>query len=50
MERRARAARHPPVLDQLKKEARGRGLWNLFHPEHSGLSNLDYAGVAEISD
>ena len=26
-----------------------RGLWNLFLPELSGLSNLEYAAVAEIS-
>jgi acyl-CoA dehydrogenase len=41
----------PPVMEQLKKEARARGLWNLFLPddEHgAGLSNLDYAPLAEI--
>src|SRR5688572_16270100 len=41
----------PPVMEQLKKEARSRGLWNLFLPdtEHGvGLSNLDYAPLAEI--
>ena len=46
---------HPPVLEQLKTEARARGLWNLFHPHEDldwgspGLSNLDYAPLAEIS-
>ena len=40
---------HPPVMEQLKAEARSRGLWNLFHPAQSGLSNVDYAAVAEIS-
>jgi acyl-CoA dehydrogenase len=46
---------HPPVLEELKTEARKRGLWNLFHPHHSedwgspGLSNLDYAPLAEIT-
>jgi acyl-CoA dehydrogenase len=40
---------HPPVLDDLKAEARKRGLWNLFHHELAGLSNLEYASVAEIT-
>jgi acyl-CoA dehydrogenase len=40
---------HPPVMEQLKASARKRGLWNLFLPEISGLSNLEYAAVAEIS-
>ncbi|OUZ06468.1 acyl-CoA dehydrogenase [Aeromicrobium sp. PE09-221] len=45
---------HPPVLEELKAEARSRGLWNLFHPHQNeewgspGLSNLDYAPLAEI--
>jgi acyl-CoA dehydrogenase len=45
---------HPPILEELKTEARGRGLWNLFHPHEDqawgspGLSNLDYAPLAEI--
>ncbi|WP_104524347.1 acyl-CoA dehydrogenase family protein [Blastococcus atacamensis] len=40
---------HPPVLEELKAEARRRGLWNLFHHEVGGLSNLEYASVAEIT-
>lgn len=40
---------HPPVMEELKAEARRRGLWNLFLPQLSGLSNLEYAAVAEIS-
>jgi acyl-CoA dehydrogenase len=40
---------HPPVMEELKSEARRRGLWNLFLPKSSGLSNLEYAAVAEIS-
>ncbi len=40
---------HPPVMEELKAEARRRGLWNLFLPRLSGLSNVEYAAVAEIS-
>jgi acyl-CoA dehydrogenase len=40
---------HPPVLEELKAEARRRGLWNLFSHEHGGLTNLEYAAVAEIT-
>ena len=43
---------HPPVIEDLKVEARSRGLWNLFLPHATewtdGLSNLDYAPLAEI--
>ena len=39
----------PPVVEELKAKARGRGLWNLFLPDVSGLSNLEYAPVAEVS-
>ncbi|WP_433672625.1 acyl-CoA dehydrogenase family protein [Nocardia sp. CA-136227] len=42
---------HPPVLEELKTEARKRGLWNLFHPHPEwgpGLTNLEYAHLAEI--
>jgi acyl-CoA dehydrogenase len=42
---------HPPVLEELKAEARRRGLWNLFHPHPDcgpGLTNLEYAPLAEI--
>ncbi len=41
----------PPAMEELKKEARGRGLWNLFLPDDewgAGLSNVDYAPLAEI--
>ena len=44
----------PPLMVQLKIEARAAGLWNLFIPtEHrnhggKGLSNLDYAPLAEV--
>ena len=39
----------PPVVEDLKAEARSRGLWNLFLPAISGLSNLEYAAVAEVT-
>ena len=41
----------PPILEELKAEARKRGLWNLFHPHPdtgAGLTNLEYAPLAEI--
>ena len=40
---------HPPVLERLKASAQRRDLWNLFLPDLSGLTNLEYAAVAEIS-
>ena len=41
----------PPVVEQLKAEARRQGLWNLFLPgEHgAGLTNLQYAPLAELT-
>jgi acyl-CoA dehydrogenase len=43
----------PPVMEELKAEARSRGLWNLFLPHRTewteGLSNLDYAPLAELT-
>jgi acyl-CoA dehydrogenase len=42
---------HPPVLEELKAEARRRGLWNLFHPHPEwgpGLTNAEYAPLCEI--
>jgi acyl-CoA dehydrogenase len=38
----------PPVIEDLKVEAKSRGLWNLFLPDVSGLSNVDYAHLAEV--
>ena len=44
-----------PLMDELKEKARSQGLWNLFVPpklaqfcDHDGLSNLDYAPLAEM--
>ena len=45
---------HPPVIEELKAQARELGLWNLWLPHdtegHSspGLSNVEYAPLAEI--
>jgi acyl-CoA dehydrogenase len=41
--------RVPPIVEELKVEARKRGLWNLFLPDVSGLTNLDYAPLAELT-
>jgi acyl-CoA dehydrogenase len=41
----------PPIMEELKEEARARGLWNLFLPDEdhgAGLSVLDYAPLAEV--
>ncbi|WP_027501556.1 acyl-CoA dehydrogenase family protein [Rhodococcus sp. UNC363MFTsu5.1] len=41
----------PPIIEELKVEARSRGLWNLFHPHPEfgpGLTNSEYAPLAEI--
>jgi acyl-CoA dehydrogenase len=43
---------HPPVMEELKAEARRRGLWNLFLPNEewgAGLSNVEYAPLAEVT-
>ena len=42
----------PAVVEELKREARARGLWNLFLPDDhwgAGLTNLEYAPLAEIT-
>ncbi|KAA1422297.1 acyl-CoA dehydrogenase [Mumia zhuanghuii] len=42
---------HPQILEDLKAEAKRRGLWNLFHPHPEwgpGLTNYEYAPLAEI--
>jgi acyl-CoA dehydrogenase len=43
---------HPPVMEELKAEARSLGLWNLFHPDPEfgpALTNLEYAPLAELT-
>jgi len=39
----------PPVVEELKKLAKEAGLWNLFLPSESGLTNLEYAPLAELT-
>jgi acyl-CoA dehydrogenase len=39
----------PPVVEELKREARALGLWNLFLPSESGLTQREYAPLAELS-
>jgi len=51
-EQAGRSWQRPAVIGDLKAEARGRGLWNLFlahHAEGAGLTNLQYAPLAEIT-
>src|ERR1044071_6254400 len=41
----------PPIMEDLKADARKRGLWNLFLPdaeEGAGLTNLEYAPLCEV--
>ena len=43
---------HPQIVEDLKVEARARGLWNLFLSDPhlgAGLSVLEYAPLAEMS-
>lgn len=38
-----------PLMEELKDKARQAGLWNLWMPlDHGGLSNADYAPLAEM--
>lgn len=39
----------PPIIEELKTKAKDRGLWNLFLSAESGLTNLEYAPLAEMT-
>lgn len=44
--------RVPPIVEELKGQAKELGLWNLFLPDEThgaGLNNRDYAPVAELT-
>lgn len=36
------------LTEKLKAKAKAEGLWNLFLPDVSGLTNLEYASLAEM--
>ena len=36
------------LIEELKTNAKAEGLWNLFFPSVSGLTNVEYAPLAEI--
>jgi acyl-CoA dehydrogenase len=36
------------LIKEIKSKAKAAGLWNLFLPDVSGLTNLEYAPLAEI--
>jgi acyl-CoA dehydrogenase len=41
----------PPIMEEMKEQARAVGLWNLFLPDSelgAGLTNVEYAPLAEI--
>ena len=39
----------PAVVQELKTQAQSLGLWNLFLPDVSGLSVMEYAPLAELT-
>lgn len=41
-------SREPPILNELRAQAKSRGLYNFFLPEVAGLTVLEYSPIAEI--
>lgn len=39
----------PPVMEELKRKAKAQGLWNLFLPSESKLTQAEYAPIAELT-
>ena len=51
LERQSTRWQVPKIMEELKAQARERGLWNLFLPESNlgaGLGNSEYAPLCEI--
>ncbi|CAK9032514.1 Acyl-CoA dehydrogenase family member 11 (ACAD-11) [Durusdinium trenchii] len=38
----------PAIIEELKPKAKAKGLWNLFQPAFSGISNAEYAVLSEV--
>ena len=50
-EQESRFSEVPSIMEDLKKKAKGEGLWNLFLPDNTygaGLKNLEYAPLCEM--
>ncbi len=41
-------SKHPSICDELSNIAKNEGLWNLFLPEVSQLTNLEYALLSQL--
>lgn len=51
LDKQDRFSKVPPIMEELKKRAMEKGLWNLFLPDSEygeGLTNLEYAPLCEI--
>ena len=42
-------SKYPPIMEDLKSKAKAAGLWNLFLPSTSGLTQCEYAQLCEIT-
>lgn len=38
----------PPVLEEIKAKAKAQGLWNLFLPSWSGVTQAEYSVISEV--